>query len=1023
MSLKGVVGAATLVAALAGAPGAGAAELLTAKLSSASSTVRACSDRPATGEAGNVKRSLTAPSLGWVNARLDGSGGDWDLAVFEADTGRLVAGSSGFGSDEVASGVAQAGEKLTVQACRLSGTGSRATLDVGFTSIDTSKEPAKLSLVRVAVANQDRKRELSKLGLDLTEHGGEGFVEVVLHGPGDARRLREHKFVYTTEIGDLSARTIADRKRDAAYAGRVRASAFPSNRTTYRRLPDYGEDMKKLVRENPTLVRPITLPFKTWTGRSVEGVEIASNVANEDGRPVFLNMGAHHGREWPSAEHAMEWAVELVNGYRSNNARVRSITDRVRTIVVPVVNPDGFNTSREAGEGAGAGGGRGGPNETANLVIPYEYQRKNCRVNNTSGDDPEQGNCQQQPATGIQQFGVDPNRNYGGFWGGDGATPNGGNPPGDYAADYRGNGPFSEPETRNVRDLVSKRHVVTLITNHTFSNLLLRPPGIQRQGPPVDEPVYKQLGREMAMENGYKNVPSYRLYDTTGGTEDWTYYSTGGLGFTFEIGPNNFHPPFQETVDEYDGNTAPANATRDGQGNREAYFKAAESTGNTSRHAVLAGAAPSGAILRLRKSFKTSTSPVKDRSGNEGPPILFDDTLDTTMQTKGARFEWHINPSTRPVVAQTRGRPATGSPSPTISQPNNPPPVPPCPAYFELGSEACPPTSYRDEAFTIPPNGGGVDNAFATIKIDWISSDNDYDLEIFRDANGDGDLNDVNEDNEPESDPIASSAQGGTDFEETTIGPDPAPGRYIARTINFAGAEPYDLTISFAGPEPFKPGGSETWQLTCESFSGSVLTSQAVFINRGEQKDPGLQACAAAFDRAFTSGRGCDVATGRASRTSFDRARLGRNRLTHLRRFKIGVRGRGSIDKFCFTDRRQLRIGYPSSRLRRGFGRSRTGRSFSRRFTSGKAVLILTSSKRFRVGKVRVGSSTRTLRRSVGRRARGIRVGRNVWYTKRGSKARLVYKVRGKRVYEVGIADKSLTGTRSRQAKFFKSFR
>ena len=35
-------------------------------------------------------------------------------------------------------------------------------------------------------------------------------------------------------------------------------------------------------------------------------------------------MGVHHAREWPSGEHAMEWAYELVNGYKANNARVRA---------------------------------------------------------------------------------------------------------------------------------------------------------------------------------------------------------------------------------------------------------------------------------------------------------------------------------------------------------------------------------------------------------------------------------------------------------------------------------------------------------------------------------------------------------------------------------------------------------------------------------------------------------------------------------------------------------------------------
>ena len=716
----------------------------------------------------------------------------------------------------------------------------------------------------------------------------------------------------------------------------------------------------------------------------------------------------------------MEWAFELVNGYRSGDPRVRDLVSRTRTIVIPIVNPEGFNTSREAGQMAGAGNGRGGPDETPNLLVPYEYQRKNCRVNNTSGDDPPQGNCQQQPATGVEQFGVDPNRNYGGFWGGPGASADGGTPPGDYEQDYRGNGPFSEPETQNIRDLVSKRHVTTLITNHTFSNLVLRPPGIQAQGPSFDEPLYKELGRTMAQENGYKNQPSYRLYDTTGTTEDWTYYTTGGLGFTFEIGPTNFHPPFQETVNEYEGDTAAADAPgRDGRGNREAYFKALENTANSSRHSVLAGRAQGGAILRLSKSFKTSTSPVLDASGEPGQPILFDDRLNTTTEVPGSNeFSWHINPSTRPIVAQSVGRPNTGSPSPAIEKNDELAPLPPCPTYFELGSASCPSTSYHDEPFDVPPNGGGVDNGFVTVRIEWTSEDNDFDLEIFRDANGDGDLDDQNEDNEPESDPIASSAQGGTNWEETTIGPDPPPGKYYARVINFAGGEPYDLRITFKSPLEPKPGGTETWRLTCETFSGTVMTSQELLIARGEQKDPGLQACIAAFQRAFGTGRGCDRPTGRVFRKGLDRARLGRDREDHLRRYRIGLKGRRNLDKFCLSDRRAVRIGYPSSRILRQ-NRSRARGSA---FASNKAVLVLTSSRRFRVRRVRVGMRPAVMRSRIGRRIRPIRIGANRWYVKRGRAARLLFKVRGGRVREVGHTSLRLTNTRRKTARLLRSF-
>ena len=273
-----------------------------------------------------------------------------------------MAASSSFGADEVAEGLAVAGTALLVQACRMSGGGERGRLSVGSTGVPDG--PAeKVSLVNVATPTRDSKDLLTSLGLDLTEHGGRATSACCSTARDDARTLRENKFSYTVQTPDLVRSDIRDRAADIRYASRVRASALPSGRDAYRRLPDYSEDLKKLVDENPGLVRPITLPHKTWEGRTVEGVEITTNVDNlSDGKPVFLQMGVHHAREWPSGEHAIEWAFELVNGYKGGNERTRRLVRDVRTIVIPMVNPDGFNISREAGEAQGGGDGRGTPN-------------------------------------------------------------------------------------------------------------------------------------------------------------------------------------------------------------------------------------------------------------------------------------------------------------------------------------------------------------------------------------------------------------------------------------------------------------------------------------------------------------------------------------------------------------------------------------------------------------------------------------------------------------------------------------
>ena len=234
-----------------------------------------------------------------------------------------------------------------------------------------------------------------------------------------------------------------------------------------------------------------------------------------------------------------------------------------RTIVVPVINPEGFNTSREAGERLGFGAGRPNANypvpdptgtglvdttdTTYFATTPYEYQRKNCRVNNPDGDDPERGDCTQAGTTtntGTSQFGTDPNRNYGGFWGGPGASAGGPAPGGDFAQDYRGDGPFSERETQNVRALVSSApghhadHQPHLLEPDPA------PAGHPRPGPAAGRADLQGAGRLDGRHNGYASQKSYELYDTTGGTEDWSYYSTGGLGFTFEIGRLGFHPQY-----------------------------------------------------------------------------------------------------------------------------------------------------------------------------------------------------------------------------------------------------------------------------------------------------------------------------------------------------------------------------------------------------------------------------------------------------------------------------------------------
>ncbi len=284
---------------------------------------RSCHVRlAADGAKGVDTTKVTADKTGLVRARLSGRG-DWDVGVFDAKTGRSVAGSAAFAANELAEGFVTKGQQLVVQSCRYDGDAASAKTTVDVAGARGGAQQGKTQIVEVATRTREAKERLQGLGLDLTEHGDADSLEVVLHGDADAATLRGAGFTYDVRIADLEAHTAANRAADARYAAQVQESELPSGRTEYRRLPDYQLELKQLAEDYPALVKPITLRYKTLEGRDVTGIEITRRPNLKDGKPVFVNMGVHHAREWPSSEHAMEFAYDLADQLRPLGADLR----------------------------------------------------------------------------------------------------------------------------------------------------------------------------------------------------------------------------------------------------------------------------------------------------------------------------------------------------------------------------------------------------------------------------------------------------------------------------------------------------------------------------------------------------------------------------------------------------------------------------------------------------------------------------------------------------------------------------
>ena len=267
----------------------------------------------------------------------------------------MLAADASPDAQEVASGFALKGGTVHVQACRRSGDAASVPATLEHSAIAPgAAEAAKADapqLVDVITPTREQKQRLLDLGLDMTEHGGEESLGVVLHGADDEAALRKAGLRWRVKVADLVAQDAAARaseQRVAARTAGARASALPSGRETYRTLADYNAELKDLAAKNPNLVKLFTMPEKTYGGKDVLGIEITENVNRNDGKPAFFNMGVHHAREWPAGELTMEWALELINGYKKGDARATNVVKNSRNIVVPIVNADGFEASRTA---------------------------------------------------------------------------------------------------------------------------------------------------------------------------------------------------------------------------------------------------------------------------------------------------------------------------------------------------------------------------------------------------------------------------------------------------------------------------------------------------------------------------------------------------------------------------------------------------------------------------------------------------------------------------------------------------
>ena len=257
------------------------------------------------------------------------------------------------------------------------------------------------------------------------------------------------------------------------------------------------QDLLAFEEAHPLLAR-VSVIGQSLEGRNIYAIKISDNASAEEDEPDVLFIGCHHAREWISVEVPFFLAEYLVEHYDSD-PEIRSLVDQSQIWIIPLLNPDGLEYS----------------------IHFYRYWRKNRRDN------------------GDGSFGVDPNRNYDYMWGLDDE----GSSPEPSSAVYRGQAPFSEPETQAIRDFFPGKKIQALMSYHNYSQIILYPWGYTFV-PSAKDGLLFEMAAEMSslMESERGTVYAFgpagsSLYVTNGDTTDWALGVHNIPAFTIELPP------------------------------------------------------------------------------------------------------------------------------------------------------------------------------------------------------------------------------------------------------------------------------------------------------------------------------------------------------------------------------------------------------------------------------------------------------------------------------------------------------
>ncbi|XP_052751959.1 carboxypeptidase B-like isoform X3 [Galleria mellonella] len=347
-------------------------------------------------------------------------------------------------------------------------------------------------------SDQDILHDLElKLDLDVWQHGFPGDVDsIVMVSPQNKdeflNQLDKNEIPHSVDIEDIP-------KEFEEFDAKMDLWRRSRQRKVFENYPRHGEVndyLESIAEAYPDLVTLVDAGL-SFENRTIKYVKISTTNFTDSSKPIYFLDATIHAREWVTTPVALFSIYRLVENLRDED---RDLREGIDWIVLPVVNPDGF-----------------------------EYTHTNTRLWRRTRS--------YYPQVNTTCYGVDANRNFDVSFNTLGVSSN------PCSDTYPSHAAFSEPETRIVRDImleyVDRIQIYLNIHSHGYYILY----GYGNLTLPANSAQLYHVGATMGAKIDSLKLPEagfYRvgnsgmvLYSTSGSAQD--YGQAVGIPFSYTL--------------------------------------------------------------------------------------------------------------------------------------------------------------------------------------------------------------------------------------------------------------------------------------------------------------------------------------------------------------------------------------------------------------------------------------------------------------------------------------------------------